>query len=62
VLLGGDDDQRAAVELTGGLGAVDELSRAPDNSFDAEPWVMPNRRAAAHVCLISGVGAMSGSA
>ena len=28
VLLGGDHDQRAAVELAGGLGAVDELRRS----------------------------------
>ena len=32
VLLGGDHDQRAVIELAGGLGALEELSGAPDNS------------------------------
>jgi hypothetical protein len=49
VLLGGDHDQGAAVELAGGVGAVEELSGAPDNSSYAEPRVMPNRRSAGRV-------------
>jgi len=49
VLLGRDHDEGAAVELAGGLGAVDELSGAPDNSSYAEPRVMPSRGVAVRV-------------
>jgi hypothetical protein len=33
VLLGGDDDQRAAVQLPGGLAAVDELPQPGDRGL-----------------------------
>ena len=56
VLLGGDHDQRAVIELAGGLGALEELSGAPDNSSYAEPRFMPSRRAVGRILAGQQVG------
>jgi hypothetical protein len=61
VLLGGDHHQRAAVELAGGLGAVDELSGVPDNSSYAEPRVMPSGSATTRVVAAQPWRAKTGS-